>query len=93
MKPLTSSRNALGAVAAAAMLLAACGGGDGGGSPVATDPLVPASDVPQSATTRSAAALAFVKRVAATSDNSAAPLTVGDAVLASSDTDEPDPGI
>jgi hypothetical protein len=49
--------------------------------------------VPLSATTSSAGALAFVKRVAATSDNRAEPIRVGGAVLATSDTDESDPDI
>ena len=51
------------------------------------------TDVPLSATTSSAGAMEFVKRVAATSDNKAEPIRVGDAVLATSNTDEPDPGI
>jgi len=76
-----------------AALLSACGGGGGGDSAVPVDPPVAGSDVPLSATTSSAAALAFVRTVAATSDNTATPITVGDATLATSDTDEPDPGI
>jgi hypothetical protein len=91
MKAITPLRAAL-AAAAGAVLLAACGGG-GGGAPVATDPPVAGTDVPASATSSSAGALAFVRSVAAASDNTAAPITVGDAVLATSDTDEPDPGI
>jgi len=75
-----------------AVLLSACGGG-GGDSAVPIDPPVAGSDVPLSATTSSAAALAFVRTVAATSDNTATPITVGDATLATSDTDEPEPGI
>jgi hypothetical protein len=78
-------------LAGTALLLAACGGGGGTAAPM--DPPVATSDVPQSAMTSSAGALAFVKSVAATSDNTAAPLTVGDATLATSDTDEPDPSI
>ena len=59
-----------------------------------SDPnMMSATDVPLSATTSSAGAMEFVKRVAATSDNSAEPIRVGDAVLATSDTDEPDPGV
>lgn len=77
---------------ACAALLAGCGGG-GGGSAMVTDPFVDGTDVPLSATTSSAGALAFVKRVAATSDNSAEPIRVGGAVLGTSDTDEPDPDI
>jgi len=77
-----------------ALLLAACGGGSGDGAP--TGPVPPGSagtDVPASATTSSAGAFAFVKSVAATSDDTALPLAVGDAALAASDTDEPDPGV
>jgi hypothetical protein len=77
---------------AGASLLAGCGGGGGSGTMV-TDPLVEGTDVPLSATTSSAGALAFVKRVAATSDNTAEPIRVGGAVLATSDTDESDPDI
>jgi hypothetical protein len=91
---------------ACAALLAGCGGGDGGdngsgggggggGVPtVDTDNnMMNATDVPLSATTSSAGAMEFVKRMAATSDDSAEPIRVGNAVLATSDTDEPDPAI
>jgi hypothetical protein len=88
---MTSKTFLVGALAGTAVLLASCGGG-GGGSSDSADPPVAASDVPLSATTSSAGALAFVKRVAAM-DNSATPIVVGDAVLATSDTDEPDAGI
>ena len=92
MKRMTYSRWAL--VAGTALLVTACGGGDGGsGTPVAGEPTVPGSDVPVSATTSSAGALAFVKSVAATSNDTASPIMVGDAVLASSETDEADAGI
>lgn len=77
---------------AGASLLAGCGGSGGSGAMV-TDPLVEGTDVPLSATASSAGALAFVKRVAATSDNSTEPIRVGGAVLATSDTDESDPDI
>ena len=80
-------------VATAGLLLTACGGGGGGGESIAVNPNVPGTDVPLSATTSSAGALAFVKMVAATSSDSASPLVVGDAVLATSDTDGPDAGI
>ncbi|ROZ78676.1 hypothetical protein [Ramlibacter sp. WS9] len=94
MKYTKHTRVALSLVGGA-LLLAACGGGGGGepAMPVATDPPVAGSDVPQSATTSSAGALAYVKSVAASSDNAATPVNVGDAVLATSDTDEPDPSI
>ncbi len=82
-------------LAGGALLLAACGGGGGGGAsgPVATDPPVAGSDVPLSATTSSAAAFAFVKSVADARDDTAAPIVVGDVTLATSETDEPDPGV
>jgi hypothetical protein len=80
---------------AVAMLATACGGGSSGGDSavVNTDPPVAGSEVPVSATTSSAGAMAFMKQLAATSDNNATPIVVGDAVLATSDTDEPDAGI
>lgn len=89
MKMFSLNRPVLGAVAGAA-LLAACGGG-GGSLPV--DPLVSGTDIPVSATTSSAAAFAFVNGLASSPDNTAEPLTVGDATLATSDTDEPDPSV
>ena len=76
----------------ASALLAACGGGGGGAPPAVADPLIAGTGVPSSATTSSAGALAFVRRVAADNSN-AEPIAVGDAVLATSDTDEPDPDI
>jgi hypothetical protein len=78
---------------AAAMLATACGGGSGDSAAVNTDPSVAGSEVPVSATTSSAGAMAFMKQLAATSDNTATPIVVGDAVLATSDTDDPDPEI
>lgn len=69
------------------LLLASCGGGGGGAAPA--DPLVPGSEVPQSATTSPDAAFAFVSSVAASADDAAEPLVVGDAVLATTDTEEP----
>jgi hypothetical protein len=78
---------------AAALLLAACGGGGGGEPSAGIDPARPGTDVPSSASATSAGAMAFAKSVAASSTDSAEPITVGDAVLASSDTDEPETGI
>ena len=76
------------------LLLAACGGGGGGGGNITVpNGNVAGTDVPVSATTSSAAATAFVKTVAATKDETASPIVVGDAVLATSETDEPDPGV
>jgi hypothetical protein len=74
-------------------LLAACGGGGGGAAPAVADPPFTGTDVPSSATHSSAGALAFVKSVAAAANDSAEPISLGDAVLATSDSDEPDPGI
>jgi hypothetical protein len=77
----------------ASALLAACGGGGGGAAPTVADPPLAGTDVPTSATATPAGALAFVKRIAAATGNDAEPIAVGDAVLATSDTDEPDPDI
>jgi hypothetical protein len=77
----------------AGALLSGCGGGGGGGTSAVPDFPGPATGVPASATTSSAGALAFVKTVAASGDDGAEPLPLGDAMLATSDTDEPDPGI
>ena len=91
LKSMTTRRTAAG-LAAAAVLLTACGGGGGGGVSSA-DPLIDGIDVPQSAMSSSAGAFAFVKSVAASNDDGAEPLRVGGAVLATSDSDEPDPGV
>ncbi len=91
MNPLNLARTPL-SLAAGALMLAACGGGGNAEMPI-SDPLVSGTDVPASATTSSAAALAFVKTLAATGDNSTEPIRVGDVTLATSDTDEPDPSI
>lgn len=72
-------------------LLAACGGGGGSSAPV--DPVVGGTDIPVSATTSAAGAFTFVNGVASSSDNTAEPLVVGDATLATSETDEPDASI
>lgn len=91
MKAITTLR-AVFTAAAGALLLAACGGG-GSSPPVANDPPDTGTQVPVSATSSSTGAVAFVKSVAATRDDTAEPVTVGDAVLATSDTDEPEPGV
>jgi ABC-type glycerol-3-phosphate transport system substrate-binding protein len=95
MKHMTLARTAIGMVTGA-LLLAACGGGGGSGETAATPPPpsdVAGTDIPVEATTSSAAAVAFVKSVTATSDNTAEPLRAGDATLATSDSDEPDAGV
>ena len=93
MKRFTFARTSIG-MTVGALLLAACGGGSGSsdtGSGMTQN--VNGTDVPVSATTSSAAAVAFVASVAATSDNTAEPIRVGDAILATSDSDEPDSGV
>jgi hypothetical protein len=92
MKTTTWRRTAI-SVAATSLLLTACGGGGSGSDSGATPAADEGTDVPQSAMTSSAGALAFMKSVAASSDNTASPLRVGNAVLGTSDTDEPDAGI
>lgn len=89
MKAFPSSLQRPHAVAAAVglLLLSACGGGGGGSG--SSDPLVSGSEIPQSATTSAAGAFAFVASVAAQPNDSNEPLVAGDAVLATSDTDEP----
>jgi hypothetical protein len=80
------------AIAAAGLLLAACGGGgDGSGASPAAPTFVGGTDVPVSATLSADGAYAFVAQVAATRDDGAEPLLVGDATLANSETDEPRP--
>jgi hypothetical protein len=79
-------------IAFSCALLAACGGGGGGTfSATPAPPAVPGSDVPVAATQDPVAAYQFVASVAATSSDSADPINVGDATLATSDTDEPMP--
>lgn len=77
-------------IAVSCALLAACGGG---GEGPATPPVAnaPGSEVPLSATQDPGAAYSFVASVAASSSESAEPLVVGDAQLATIDTEEPQP--
>lgn len=74
-------------------LLAACGGGGGGdlhGSDMRAPPTnFAGSDVPIAATKDANAAFEFVASVAANKSDTADPLVVGDATLATTDTDEP----
>lgn len=88
MKPILWHWKILGLVPA--LLLAGCGGGGGAGPVAAVDA---GPGVPAAASTNSAAALAFVRSVAASSDGRAEPIALGDAVLATSETDEPEPGL
>ncbi len=83
------------AVCALVSVLAACGSSDS--LPTATVPppisLVPGTDVPASATTSASGATEFVKTVVASSADTAEPLVVGEAVLSTTDTEEPDPSV
>jgi hypothetical protein len=93
MKHIPYARVAVG-LAVGALFLSACGGGDDDVASVPpSDPPVAGTEVPTSATTSSAGAFAFVKSVAATTDETGTPIIVGDAVLATSESDEPDPGV
>jgi hypothetical protein len=76
----------------AAAVLGACGGGGGGGGDDAPPPVavVPGSDVPQSAAQSADAAFQFVSDVAG-HDEASDPVQVGDATLATTDTEEAKP--
>lgn len=75
-------------LAVTALSVAACGGGSDGPSVPAT---VTGTDVPVSATQQSTSALAFVRSVVAKGEaNQDDPLVVGGAVLATSESDEPE---
>jgi hypothetical protein len=81
------------ALCALASVLVACGSSDSLPTATVPPPLVTGTDVPVSATTTGAGAAEFVKTVVASSADTAEPLMVGDVVLGTSDTDEPDPGV
>ncbi|RVT87534.1 hypothetical protein [Inhella crocodyli] len=76
---------------ALACALSACGGGREAemAPPVDPDPLIAGTDVRTSATVSSAGATAFVATASAMDNDSAEPLALGDAQLATSDTEEP----
>lgn len=89
MNIITSRVLVAGAIAAStALVLVACGGG-GGGAAVPGDALISGTDIPASAAASSDGARAFVASLVAAPTDAAEPLTVGDAVLASSDSAEP----
>lgn len=88
MKPMNLFRARLGGLVAVAVVVTACGSGSGDDGTV--NPPVAGSDVPSSATSSSAGATAFVRGLTAAADNTASPINVGDAVLATSDTTEPE---
>ncbi len=72
----------------AAALLAGCGGG--GGSTAPLDPFVTGSEVPQSATASATGAFAFLRGLLDMTSESTEPIVVGDAVLGTSETAEPE---
>jgi hypothetical protein len=89
MKKLNRTAQTLIALSATALLVA-CGGGGGGGTPAPSDPPVAGTDVPTSATTSSTAATDFVRSVVAKGEaNAETELVLGNAVLATSETDDP----
>jgi hypothetical protein len=83
------------ALGTATALLAACGDSSSLPAPVAppAPPPVVTTEIPTSATTSSAGAFTFVKSEASAVKDTAEPLLDADSVLASSDTDEPDPSV
>lgn len=58
-----------------------------------TPALVAGTDVPVTATETTAGVVSFANLSAGTSDDAAEPILVGEAALASSETDEPDPSV
>jgi hypothetical protein len=76
------------AALATALGLAGCGGGGDSSSPVA---LVPGTQVPQSATSSVAGVIAFLMELIAGTSETTDPIAVGDAVLFTSETDDPTP--
>ena len=76
------------APAAVAMgLLVACGGGGGDGAPVTQ--YVPGTDLPVGVEARVGDVIAFSKAQIADTSDSRDPVLIGDAVLATSESDEP----
>ena len=76
------------ALSMAALFLAACGSDN---TAVVVNPLVEGTNIPVSATTSSESAAIFVKQIVLAGGLEADDaLTVGDVVLAKSETDEPD---
>lgn len=79
-------------LAGACVLLAACGGGgggsSGGGDATPTVRFVPGTDVPASATASASGAFEFVLELLATTSETSDPITVGDATLGTSETED-----
>lgn len=97
MKTILPS-TALLALSAASVMLIACG--DGGTMPSSNNvqlmdnPVTAsATELPVSATNSSASAFNFVNTMASSQNDSAEPMVDGNAVLATSETDEPEPNV
>ncbi len=87
MNPTTHTPKTTGLAAAAVALtlvVAACGGGGGNGN-------VAGSDVSVRATQDSAQAFSFTANLAGSTNDTGEPIVLGDAQLATSETDEPAP--
>jgi hypothetical protein len=84
------------ALGAAIVMLVACGDGSSlpptGAAPPGNPP-EGTTGIPASATASAQGAFSFVNQTASTQQDSAEPLLDGDAALAASDTDEPDPSV
>jgi ABC-type glycerol-3-phosphate transport system substrate-binding protein len=93
-KTQTTRRLTCAAAIAGSLALAACGGSNGDdpvAAPAPTTQFVPGTQVPVAATTSVAGVIAFLQGlIAGTSDNGD-PIAVGDAVLATSETDDATP--
>lgn len=86
---------ALLAILSTSALMLACGDGStlpqaGSAVQPVNPPVASTTEIPLSATTSAGGAFSFVNLVASNPQDSAEPLEDGDAVLASSETDEPD---
>lgn len=97
MKTILPS-TALLVLSAASVMLIACG--DGGTMPSSNNvqlmdnPVTAsATELPVSATNSSASAFNFVNTMASSQNDSAEPMVDGNAVLATSETDEPEPNV
>lgn len=76
-----------------ALAVTGCGGGSDGPSVTAapTVDLVPGTMVPTSATSSVAGVIAFLMQLIAGTSETTDPIAVGDAVLSTSETDDPTP--
>jgi PBP1b-binding outer membrane lipoprotein LpoB len=92
MKKLTSLSVKAILIAGCVVTISACGSSNNTAATPAVA-LVPGTDVPVTATETTAAAISFANLSVASNDETAEPLAVGEAVLATSDTDEPDSNV